>query len=342
MNVALPDFVFRPAYRLQQASIRYSLVGVQAALRAVVHGGRTAKPDAVVALRAHYDALLERDLQNVEEGIYPAQLLFQVPLGSYLRKIPQFLGDLPRIYLRFLRKDYADLPKDVDLSRYPAYFRRTYHWQTHGYLSRRSAELYDLSVELLFMGCADVMRRQILPPTVRFARETRAGRLRILDVGCGTGRALAQIAAALPGHQYVGVDLSPFYLEKAREELRDVPETTLLAENAEKLPFRDDHFDVVTSVYLFHELPRKTRRLVFAEMVRVLRPGGLLVVADSAQLIEASDLGSFLRGFGADMHEPFYRDYVRDPLESLFAAAAVAPEPTDRAWLTKVVHGRKS
>ena len=91
--MALPNFVFRPAYRLQQASIRYSLLGAQAALRAVVHGGRVAKPDAVAALRAHYDALLERDLQNVEEGIYPAHLLFQALLGSYLRKIPQFLGD---------------------------------------------------------------------------------------------------------------------------------------------------------------------------------------------------------------------------------------------------------
>ena len=62
------------------------------------------------------------------------------------------------------------------------------------------------------------------------------------------------------------------------------------------------------------------------------------MVEDSAQLSEASDLGVFLQGFGTDMHEPFYLDYVRDPLEKLFAEVGLAAEPTERAWLSKVVH----
>ena len=78
-----------------------------------------------------------------------------------------------------------------------------------------------------------------------------------------------------------------------------------------------------------------------AEMVRVLRPGGLLVVEDSAQLVEASDLGIFLEGFGSDMHEPFYRDYVRDPLEEVFEETGLEPAATERAWLSKVVHAYK-
>jgi ubiquinone/menaquinone biosynthesis C-methylase UbiE len=335
-------FITRAAYRAQQSSLRAPLLLAHAGLRTVA--GRSVDPRSTElrALQSRYFELLERDLQHVESGLYPASLLFQIPLVDYARTLPRFLADLPRTYLRFLRKDHRDIPADTDTGRYPAYFRRTFHWQTDGYLSRRSAELYDLSVEVLFLGCADVMRRQVIPPISRFARQ-RSGRcLRIADVACGTGRGLAQIAAALPGHRYFGIDLSPFYLEAARRQLASVPEVTLIAENAETLPFRDGYFDVVTSTYLLHELPRKSRRRAVDEMVRVLRPGGLLVIEDSAQLVESSDLGVFLEGFAREMHEPFYRDYVRDDIEAIIEKAGLEAGPTERAWLSKVVSGRKA
>ncbi|UCE84971.1 MAG: class I SAM-dependent methyltransferase [Deltaproteobacteria bacterium] len=333
----MPSLLTRAAYHAQQASLRFPLLAAHAGLRLATARGNEPTAEDLRALQRAYFALLEKDLRNAEAGLYPRSLLFQIPLRSYARKLPRLLSDLPRTYLRFRRRDYRDLPADVDAERYPAYFRRTFHWQTDGYLSRRSAELYDLSVEFLFLGCADVMRRQVIPPLTRFARRTRGRRLRILDVGCGTGRTLRQIATALPGHQYFGVDLSPFYLEAARKELADVAEVTLLAENAEKLPFRDGYFDAVTSVYLFHELPRKARRRVAQEMARVLRPGGALVVEDSAQLAEARDLAFFLDGFAADMHEPFYRDYVRDDLAGILAEAGLEVSPAERCWLAKVV-----
>jgi ubiquinone/menaquinone biosynthesis C-methylase UbiE len=300
------------------------------------------EPDrsALGALTREYESLLARDLDNVERGLYPTQLLFQMPLRDYAMGIPRLLLEIPRAWLRARRRNWRDLPADVEPRDYPAYFRRTFHWQTDGYLSRRSAELYDLGVEFLFIGCADVMRRQVIPPMTRFARR-KPGRLRILDVGCGTGRALAQVARALPGHRYFGVDLSPYYLAVARERLSGVSALTLAAENAEDLPFRDGWFDVVTSVYLFHELPRRARRKAMTEMARVLRPGGLLVIEDSAQLAEASDLAFFLNRFAADMHEPFYRDYVRDDLEGLVAEAALEPAGTERCWLAKVVTATK-
>lgn len=326
----------RAAYRAQQALLRYPLLASHLALRGLVDRRGAAPPGALAALRREYEALLERDLANVERGLYPASLLFQLPLRRYASTLPRFLLDLPRVLARFRRGDYRDLPA-LDLKRYPAYYRRAFHWQTDGYLSRHSARLYDLSVEFLFLGCADVMRRQVLPPLVRHARRRRGRPLRILDLGCGTGRTLRQLATALPGQRYFGVDLSPFFLEQAREELADVPEVTLLAERAEALPFRDATFDAAISVYLFHELPRRTRRQVARELRRVLAPGGIAAVADSAQQREASDLSVFLEGFGVDMHEPFYRDYVRDPLEDLLADAGFELRRSERAWLTKVV-----
>ena len=331
----VPRPALRAAYRAQKAGIRYPLLAAQRIVRALSPGSKPPPPRAAEDLEREYFRLLDRDVANVERGDYPADLAL-VPVFDYARALPRFLLDLPRTVRRIQKRAWRDLPSDVELSRFPAYFRRTFHWQTDGYLSERSAELYDFSVELLFMGCADVMRRQVIPPMAAFARR-EAGPLRILDVGCGTGRTLLQLARALPGHRYVGVDLSPFYLEHARRLLRDVPQLTLLGENAEELPFRDDWFDVVTTTYLFHELPTKARRWAMAEMRRVLRPGGLFVLEDSAQLAEARDLAFFLSGFSKRMHEPYYRDYVKDDVAALAEAAGLSVSSVERAWLSKVV-----
>lgn len=333
----LPGPARRGAYRAQQAALRAPLQAAQVLLRALDRReAKAANATARRALEREYQSLLERDLENVEAGVYPGRLLFGMPLASYAWALPAFLADLPRVYGRSQRGAWGDVP-EVDRERYPAYFRRAFHWQTDGYLSQHSARIYDVSVEFLFVGCGDVMRRQVIPP---LARHTRAGRgrpLRILDVGCGTGRTLAQLGEALPDHRYFGVDLSPHYLALARKELSERMEVTLTAENAEALPFRDGWFDAVTSVYLFHELPRPTRRKVLAEMARVLRPGGLLVLEDSAQLAEAADLAVFLEGFASAMHEPYYRDYVRDDLAEIVAEAGFAVGSVERAWLSKVV-----
>lgn len=332
---------YRLAYRAQQASIRHAIIGAHRLIRSVL--GRKVAPNqqAVRAVRRRYAALLKQDLKNVDEGAYSADQLLGLPFSEYARHVPDLAVEVRRAFRRAKRGQYRDLPPHLDLSEYPAYFRRNFHWQTDGYLSRRSADLYDVQVEFLFLGCAHVMRRQILPAMVRHARQT-SERLRILDVGCGTGRTLRQVARALPGHKYYGVDLSPFYVEAARKNLETIRDVTLAAENAESLPFRDGYFDIVSSVYLFHELPRNTRRRVFAEMHRVLKPGGLIVVEDSAQLSDAADIAYWLENFSAEMHEPYYRDYLRDDLATLFESSGFRVNSTSPCWVAKVVTGHKA
>ena len=107
-----------------------------------------------------------------------------------------------------------------------------------------------------------------------------------------------------------GVDLSPAYIQRARKRLADVAELTLAVENGEALPWADATFDIVTSVYLFHELPRNARRNVVREMLRVVKPGGLVVIEDSAQLAESPELATALHEFPREFHEPFYEDYL--------------------------------
>lgn len=334
----------RLAYHAQQWSLRVPLTTLRLLTLALSPHAAEHGPDAAAraAFERRYQELLDRDLANVEAGLYPRSLLFQMPIATYACRFPRLLADIPFILQRVWRRDYQDLPEDVDVDRYPAYFRRTFHWQTDGYLSRRSAELYDVGVELLFAGTADVMRRQIIPPISRtltsgaLPRETR-----LLDLACGTGRALAQIAVAHPHLRLTGLDLSPFYLQEARRTMADVADVSFVAENAERLPFRDAHFGILTCVYLFHELPRSARRRVLAEAFRVLEPGGLFVIEDSAQLVESGDLAFFLGRFATEFHEPFYRDYLEDDLAGALAEVGFEVQAVEPHYVAKVFVARK-
>jgi ubiquinone/menaquinone biosynthesis C-methylase UbiE len=344
-GLPIPDRAFDLAYKAQHAALRAPMTGLQR-FRSWRRGatgsiGSRARQTEVEALQSRYAELLDRDLENVRAGLYPRELLFSLPLRRYARSLPQLVREVRAVQRRARQGNYEDLPDGVGLEQYPEYFRRNFHWQTDGYLSRDSAEIYELSVEFLFMGAADVMRRQVLPPLVRHLRAQPQGRRRILDVACGAGSMLRQIATALPGERYFGLDLSPFYVEVARERLRDVPDVSLVAENAESLPYRDGYFDAVTSVYLFHELPRDARRRVLGEMFRVLRPGGVLVIEDSAQLSESGEIASYLEGFVRAMHEPYYRGYIADDLALALTQCGFEVRCVESCFVAKVVHAQK-
>jgi ubiquinone/menaquinone biosynthesis C-methylase UbiE len=333
----------RLAYRAQQLSFSLNAAVMQETARLLTRTPRApVPPDVMAMIRRRTGELYDRDLENVRTGMYPRELLFQIPGRQYARVLPRLVLDTPRIVLRKKRGAYKDIPP-VDKSRFPAYYRRTFHWQTDGYLSEHSAEMYDLGVELLFRGTADVMRRQVIPPVTRWLRERglAPGSVRLLDIACGTGRTLRQMAAAHPALRFHGVDLSPYYVQAARKLLRDVGEVSLAVENAEQLPYADATFDVATSVYLFHELPRNARRNVIHEAWRVLKPGGLLVIEDSAQPSESPGLAVVLGNFSREFHEPFYQDYLEDDLADLLRERGFAVESVEPQLVAKVVVARK-
>jgi ubiquinone/menaquinone biosynthesis C-methylase UbiE len=330
------------AYVAQQISMFVPAGLAQRALRLVM-GGPAIQPDPrqLEILMQRFRDLLARDVANVREGLYPESLLFQIPTRRYAGRIPMMARDLPRVMRRRREANYRDLDRE-EAQKYPPYFRRTFHWQTDGYLSRRSAKLYDAGVELLFGGTADVMRRQVIPPISQWlARNRRSEPHRLLDVACGTGRTLSQIHEAHPGLRLYGLDLSPYYVQEARELLASVPDVSFVTENAEAMPFRDGHFDVATCVYLFHELPRNARRNVLAEMFRVLAPGGLCVLEDSAQRVDSPDVAFFLERFPEDFHEPFYADYLKDSLEDALREEGFVVRSSEPHFVAKVVVAEK-
>lgn len=101
----------------------------------------------------------------------------------------------------------------------------------------------------------------------------------ILDVATGTGRIpLALLRERFRG-QIVGLDLSRGMLRQARRKLRAYDEqVTLIWQDAAHLPFDDDTFDAVTCLESLEFMSRPLE--VLSEMVRVLAPGGVLLVTN--------------------------------------------------------------
>ncbi|HEY1358013.1 MAG TPA: class I SAM-dependent methyltransferase [Thermoleophilaceae bacterium] len=110
---------------------------------------------------------------------------------------------------------------------------------------------------------------------VRFVLD-HCPRGKALDVGCGTGALAAALAAE--GYEVVGVDPSDGMLEVMR---RRAPELRAVQGSGTSLPFPDDGFDVVFSVAVMHHVADPGDvRATLAEMVRVAKPGGRVLVWD--------------------------------------------------------------
>ena len=108
------------------------------------------------------------------------------------------------------------------------------------------------------------------------------GQEHALDAGTGTG-ALALALAPLV-RQVVGVDLVPELLEEARRQSSDVSNLTFLEGDVTRLPFADGSFDLVTCARTLHHVARP--ELAVAELARVTRPGGQILVVDQVAPVD--------------------------------------------------------
>jgi len=108
--------------------------------------------------------------------------------------------------------------------------------------------------------------------------------LRLLDVGCGTGQLCADLAGLLPGQpeedwQITGLDASPAMLSAAKN--KNIPGCRLIPGDAHHLPLKSSRFHLVSCC---HSLPYyRDQAQAIREMVRVLRPGGTLLLAQAAE-----------------------------------------------------------
>ncbi len=294
------------------------------------------------AVMADIMDLFRRDADLVRQGVAAPG---GEPAGGVLDHVGRLramLDDIPSTIERQTKRRVDTASTGVDSIGLPNYFTQDFHFQTGGYLSDQSARLYDVQVETLFRGSAFAMRRQALAPIAEFMRGRDQRRVRLLDVACGTGRFLREVRSVYPAMGLAGLDLSRPYLREAERHLDGLRRVHWIDGNAEAIPLADASQDIVTSIYLFHELPPEVRRTVAAEIARVLKPGGLFVFIDSLQRGDRpGGWDGFLDGFPERFHEPYFRHYTIDDIDGTFTGAGLDAIATWPAFLSKVMVRRK-
>ncbi|HET9652998.1 MAG TPA: bifunctional demethylmenaquinone methyltransferase/2-methoxy-6-polyprenyl-1,4-benzoquinol methylase UbiE [Usitatibacter sp.] len=203
-----------------------------------------------------------------------------------------------------------------------------------GDVFRSVASNYDLMNDLMSMG----MHRYWKRFTIEMSG-VREGQ-RVLDVAAGSGDLSAAFARRVgPAGQVVMTDINEAMLRVGRDKLMDrglFPPLALC--DAEKLPFRDDTFDLVSVAFGLRNMTHKDRAL--AEMARVARPGGRVIVLEFSKpwkpLGPAYDAYSFsvlpMLGKYIARDEPAYRylaESIRmhpdqETLKAMMAAAGLA------------------
>ena len=302
--------------------------------------------DLIKEVRLSMKNLERIDWQEAESGIYPKSLLFEAPWLEWAKKYPLVWLDMPQTWERRKKNKTREIPTDVDEEEYPNYYLQNFHHQTDGYLSKHSAEIYDLQVEILFNGTADSMRRRVLAPLKRglinFSTQN-SKKVKVLDIATGTGRTLQQIQSALPEVELYGLDLSGSYLKQASKYLssRNGDLVQLTKGNAEKMPYAANSFQALTCVFLFHELPRDARQNVLNECFRLLEPGGVLILADSIQIEDSPEFTPIMENFHKIFHEPFYRDYIIDDINLRLENSGFTSISSESHFMTKVWKANK-
>ncbi len=138
------------------------------------------------------------------------------------------------------------------------------------------ASVYDVLVKTILFGGEKRLREAIID-----LAQIRSGE-KVLDVGCGTGTlAITAKMKSGPTVKVYGADAAPQMIEKAREKAAKANvDVDFQPGLVEAINFPDNSLDVVLSSFMVHHLPGELKQKAFAEIYRVLKPGGRLLVVD--------------------------------------------------------------
>ena len=174
-----------------------------------------------------------------------------------------------------------ELNPDMDI---PDYTRHEIHLQPGGYVGNAFAgAIYHNGTNAFYeargtMNYQDESHTEIASQ-ISMPSDGRVGR--ILDMGCGIGQLTVALKEEHPDAEVWGVEVGAPMIRyghmRAVDQGVDVNFAHRLAEDSR---FPDNHFDIVTSYILHHEIPAEASRNVIAEAFRVLRPGGVFVPVD--------------------------------------------------------------
>ena len=117
-------------------------------------------------------ALLQRDLANVEAGVYPLPEDHDGSVAKLLHRSRLFFEDLPEIHRRRLSGAHSEVLSEETRAKRPRYYLQNFHFQSGGWMTEDSAKRYDTQVEVFFGRTANAMRRQAVATVARGLRRT--------------------------------------------------------------------------------------------------------------------------------------------------------------------------
>jgi SAM-dependent methyltransferase len=167
--------------------------------------------------------------------------------------------------------------------------------------------MFDLEERLWWYDGMRGITASLLGPAL-----TEKNNRRLLDLGCGTGYSLVWLRDRFKFAEVYGVDLSPHAAAFWHARALD----TVTLATADKLPFPNNSFDLVTCFDVIYQLNDERASDAVSEMHRVLKPGGLLFIREPAY--------QWMRG-GHDIAVGTHRRYTVTDLRRLLRARGLKP-----------------
>jgi ubiquinone/menaquinone biosynthesis C-methylase UbiE len=192
----------------------------------------------------------------------------------------------------------------------PLYYSKVWFHRTHGgwdgdpLMGFIHGELvHKKYVAKVFPGDVYAVRKQVTDEAPR--RDYR----KILEIGVSSGHYTKVLAEEFPQAEIWGVDPSIAMLEQAQRIGNEQGQAwKLFAGVGEALPFEDGAFDLVTSYAVHHEVPPRIIDAMFREAMRVLKPGGDLIMADVARTAQLDRMQAWSFDWAAKWGgEPYWR-----------------------------------
>ena len=145
--------------------------------------------------------------------------------------------------------------------------------KTEGRVLNRAALIYDYVQPIVTFGQETKINRAVAE-----SLKLEAGN-KVLDIGCGTGNMTSLISRVHSGCFVTGIDASASMIKTARRK-RGTQNCMFIQALGENLPFGKETFNSVTSALFFHHINIDLKRKTLEEILRILKPGGKLIIAD--------------------------------------------------------------
>lgn len=235
---------------------------------------------------------------------------------------------------------------------YPSYFLKPFHGYEEGNMNWEAA--YENSASTLSISshywkntspedAAKYMRNEFINAIENFGKSKSYET--ILDIGCSIGKSTEVLEKSFPMAKSIqGVDLSPYFLSVGmfHRNQNSFSKIEYSHQNAEKMHFSSNSFDLVSASFLFHEVPRLSTLAILKECLRTLKPGGTIAILDLDPFLLQNRLEkNIIRKIFFESTEPHIYEYYTTNFIDLMKEAGfsnisrIQNDPYNSVWIGK-------